>query len=359
VQELSKITRGLKGLARELNVPVMALSQLSRGVEARTNKRPMLSDLRESGCLTADTKIVRADTGQEVTLGELYRSGERNIPVWTLDKNLRIVRGVMTHVFSSGVKQTYQLTLRSGRTIKASANHPFLKLAGWTALDQLKPGDRIAIPRTLPEPARVKAWPDEHVILLAHLIGDGSFVKRQPIRYTSTNAENLEAVTAAAQVFGIMAKPKFHEAARSTQLLLPAPYRLTHEVRNPVAAWLDQLGLFGEVVKCELLQTLANSDVFWDEVEFIVPLGSEEVFDATVPGTHNFIANGIVVHNSIEQDADIVIMLYRDDYYNPDSPERNIAEVIIVKHRNGPTGTVKLLFENQFTRFLNLSTGNH
>jgi len=62
---------------------------------------------------------------------------------------------------------------------------------------------------------------------------------------------------------------------------------------------------------------------------------------------------------SIEQDADIVIMLYRDDYYNPDSPERNIAEVIIVKHRNGPTGTVKLLFENQFTRFLNLSTGNH
>ncbi|BAC87975.1 replicative DNA helicase [Gloeobacter violaceus] len=62
---------------------------------------------------------------------------------------------------------------------------------------------------------------------------------------------------------------------------------------------------------------------------------------------------------SIEQDADIVLMLYRDDYYNPDSPDRNIAEVNIVKHRNGPTGTVKLLFENQFTRFLNLTSGNH
>lgn len=61
---------------------------------------------------------------------------------------------------------------------------------------------------------------------------------------------------------------------------------------------------------------------------------------------------------SIEQDADLVLMLYRDDYYNPDSPERNIAEVNIVKHRNGPTGTVKLLFENQFTRFMNLTTGS-
>lgn len=62
---------------------------------------------------------------------------------------------------------------------------------------------------------------------------------------------------------------------------------------------------------------------------------------------------------SIEQDADIVIMLYRDDYYNPDSPDRNIAEAIIVKHRNGPTGTVRLLFESQYTRFMNLSAGNY
>ena len=63
---------------------------------------------------------------------------------------------------------------------------------------------------------------------------------------------------------------------------------------------------------------------------------------------------------SIEQDADLVIMLYRDEYYNPDSPERGIAEVIITKHRNGPTGIVKLLFDPQFTLFRNLakSRGN-
>ncbi|AAQ00879.1 MULTISPECIES: replicative DNA helicase [Prochlorococcus] len=58
---------------------------------------------------------------------------------------------------------------------------------------------------------------------------------------------------------------------------------------------------------------------------------------------------------SIEQDADLVLMIYRDEYYNPETPDRGITEVIVTKHRNGPIGTVKLLFEPQFTRFRNLA----
>ncbi len=61
---------------------------------------------------------------------------------------------------------------------------------------------------------------------------------------------------------------------------------------------------------------------------------------------------------SIEQDSDLIIMLYRDEYYHPDTPDRGIAEVIITKHRNGPTGVVKLLFDPQFTRFRNLASPN-
>jgi replicative DNA helicase len=61
---------------------------------------------------------------------------------------------------------------------------------------------------------------------------------------------------------------------------------------------------------------------------------------------------------AIEQDADLIMMLYRDEYYNPDTPDRGIAEVILTKHRNGPTGTVKLLFEAQFTQFRNLAPSN-
>ncbi len=57
---------------------------------------------------------------------------------------------------------------------------------------------------------------------------------------------------------------------------------------------------------------------------------------------------------AIEQDADLVLMLYRDEYYHPDTPDRGIAEVIIAKHRNGPTGQIKLIFRPEYTQFLNL-----
>ena len=74
-----------------------------------------------------------------------------------------------------------------------------------------------------------------------------------------------------------------------------------------------------------------------------------------MPGPHNFLSNSIIVHNSLEQDADIVMFLYRDEVYNPETTERpNEADVIVAKHRNGPTDTITLLFQKEITKFVNL-----
>nr|WDB00530.1 replication helicase subunit [Cavernulicola chilensis] len=92
VQELSKITRGLKSLARELNVPIIVLSQLSRGVESRLNKRPMLSDLRESGSIEQDADVVimlyrdeyyEVET-DEPNIAELIIAKQRSGPIGTI-----------------------------------------------------------------------------------------------------------------------------------------------------------------------------------------------------------------------------------------------------------------------------------
>lgn len=69
---------------------------------------------------------------------------------------------------------------------------------------------------------------------------------------------------------------------------------------------------------------------------------------------HKPILSDLRDSGAIEQDADIAMFLYRDEYYNPDTDKKNIAEVIIAKHRNGPTGTVEMVFMGQYTKFVNL-----
>ena len=535
VQEISEISRNLKGLARELDIPVLALAQLSRAVESRQSKVPQLSDLRESGCITGDSPVYLPDEGIYRPIEQLV--GQKDFRVLALNtETWQLEPCTVSNAFATGCKPVHRMTTRLGRTIRATANHKFLTIHGWRRLDELSMGDRIAIPRTLTSPTRA-TMSNEELALLGHLIGDGCTLPRHPIQYTTHEIELAEIVAnLATTVFGDAVAPRIQKEHDWYQVYLSANYHLTHGVRNPVTMWLDKMGIFGlrsyekripdrvfaqpaegiarflrhlwstdgcinwsfgikhyvniyyasssyelarnvqslllrlgingtlsrrsqgikgrdqyhvvvsgksdieqfigqvgalsrkktvhqiaiidylsqhpantnrdvlpfnvwkiyavpamqtagittrqmqaalgnaycgtglykqnlsrerasrlaNIVECKQLTCLAQSDIYWDDIISIEPDGEAEVYDLTVDELHNFVAGDIILHNSIEQDADIVMFIYRDDVYNPESERKNIADIIVAKHRNGPVGEVSLYFQASQTRFHDL-----
>ena len=267
-------------------------------------------------------------------MGELVDTDERDVPIWMMNEHYKLVRGRIDRVFASGIKTVFELRLASGRSVKASANHPFLALEGWFPLEKLDVGDRIAVPRA-------GRWPTS--------VGSDL---TQPVPHVGPQCDTIPQ-----ELWSYIRKvlPNFSMSLHDIEMALGVDDFLD----RLYASELDRADLarLAEVVPDPLLRDLANSDVAWDTIVGVEELGDQPVFDATVKGTHNFVSQGIVVHNSIEQDADVVMLIYRDDLYNTDSEDRGTAEVIVAKHRNGPTGMTRLAFLEQYTKFADMPPG--
>jgi replicative DNA helicase len=176
------------------------------------------------------------------------------------------------------------------------------------------------------------------------------------VEYLAGKTSNTNRDVIPASVWGIHALPAMATAgisSREMQARIGSAYSGIGLYKQNLSR--ERAGRVARAVRSTELELLSISDVYWDLIGAISPDGEDEVYDLTVEDLHSFVAGNVVSHNSIEQDSDVVMFLFRPEYYKSDE-RPGIAELHVAKHRNGPTGMVELKFRRDHTRFYNLET---
>ncbi len=150
------------------------------------------ADYAFNRCVTKDTKVVDASSGRRISVGDIVEGREKDVSVFALDEsNQKLVESKVTDAFQSGKRMTYRLQTRTGRSIQATANHPFYTQDGWKKLEDLSADDRIAVPREL-NPSANNDLEDHELVVLAHAIADGE-VSRSTGFYVYAGDERMRA----------------------------------------------------------------------------------------------------------------------------------------------------------------------
>jgi deoxycytidine triphosphate deaminase len=237
-------------------------------------------------CLTGDTRVLDARKGRWVDLRTFVEQEMSHTATLTPQG---VVAGRVTAHRRTGIEPVFELTTAAGRSIRATAGHRFLTPRGWRELRSLRPGDRIARTRCVPTfaAARWDGQVQETCPLSPRLDIEAQFMR-------STNEAGLRPVVRigfedltiplVSQPIGWIPRPQKGQLPYATHAL-------------PVS----RLSLF------PLADLIANSSLDWDAIRSIRPAGREPVYDLTVAGTHNFIANDLVVHNSTYARSGVIV----------------------------------------------------
>lgn len=239
---IGRATKAIKQLARDLGAAALLLSQLNRDVAKRKDPRPIKQDLR--GCLVGQSLVMNADTGARVPIVDIVRRRLR-FNVWALDAQWRLVRAPIADAWSAGAMSTYTLRTRTGRRLVASAEHRLLSADGWRRVDQLRPGDVVAVPRRYRYPPASGTVPPARALLLGWLMGDGH-LGGSPTLIAGGPDDAAVAVQLGRTLFGLAPVVKPEHRCKTAQRVILTTGRLCGAGKNPLTTWLRGIGVWGQ-----------------------------------------------------------------------------------------------------------------
>ncbi|HEX2416133.1 MAG TPA: replicative DNA helicase [Thermoleophilaceae bacterium] len=243
-------------------------------------------------CLSGSALVYDPVSGARRPIRDVVASVERgeDVLVASMGHDLRLHRAQVSAAARNGRRALFGVTTKLGRRVDATANHPLLTMRGWQPVESLQPGDRVAVPRRLPGAERTRALPDHELVLLAALIADGDIGGSSPRFCFGPNSTVLPEAVFGLEDAGI---------ARSLNGLFGCGRPATHNwhVRSPGLS-REPTAEIARAIAEPAVMKYARSDLWWDQIASVEPIGEDETFDLTVPDTHNFVADDMIVHNS-------------------------------------------------------------